>query len=61
VGGLHCNPGYLGGRDLENCGLRPAQAKSSQNPISTNKKLNLMYICHPSYEGRILRSYSKNN
>jgi hypothetical protein len=32
-----CNPSYLGGRDQENSGSRPAQAKNcSQDPISIN-------------------------
>jgi hypothetical protein len=28
-----CNPSYSGGRDQENHGLKPAQAKSLQDPI----------------------------
>jgi hypothetical protein len=28
------NPSYSGGRDQENLGLKPAQANSSQDPIS---------------------------
>jgi hypothetical protein len=28
-----CNPSYLGGRDQEDRGLKPALANSSQNPI----------------------------
>jgi hypothetical protein len=31
------NPSYSGGRDQENCGLKPARANSLQDPIS--KKL----------------------
>jgi hypothetical protein len=31
-----CNPSYLGGRDQEDHGLRPAQANSSQDPILKN-------------------------
>jgi hypothetical protein len=31
-----CNPSYLGGRDLEECGLSLAQAKISQVTFSTN-------------------------
>jgi hypothetical protein len=27
------NPNYLGGRDQEDCGSKPAQANSSQDPI----------------------------
>jgi hypothetical protein len=30
------SPSYLGDRDQENCGLRPTQTKSSQDPVSTN-------------------------
>jgi hypothetical protein len=29
-----CNPSYLGGRDQEGHGLKPAQANSSRDPIS---------------------------
>jgi hypothetical protein len=29
-----CNPSYSGGRHQEDCGLKPAQANSSQDPIS---------------------------
>jgi hypothetical protein len=29
-----CNPSYSGGRDQEDHGLKPAQANSSQDPIS---------------------------
>jgi hypothetical protein len=29
-----CNPSHWGGRDQEDCGLKPAQANSSQEPIS---------------------------
>jgi hypothetical protein len=32
------NPSYLGGRDQEDCSLKPAQAKSSQYSISKKKK-----------------------
>jgi hypothetical protein len=31
-----CNPSYSGGRDQEDCNLKPAQANSSQDPISKN-------------------------
>jgi hypothetical protein len=30
------NPSYSEGRDLEDCSLKPAQANSSQDPISKN-------------------------
>jgi hypothetical protein len=33
-----CNSDYSGGRDLEDCGLKPAQTNSSQDPISKKKK-----------------------
>jgi hypothetical protein len=32
------SPSSLGGRDLEDCGLRPAQAKVHETPISINKR-----------------------
>jgi hypothetical protein len=31
---LACNPSYSGGRDQEDCGLKPPQANSSRDPIS---------------------------
>jgi hypothetical protein len=31
-----CNPGYSGGRDQEDCSSKPAQANTSQDPISKN-------------------------
>jgi hypothetical protein len=31
-----CNPSYSGGRDQEDCSLKPAWANSSQDPISKN-------------------------
>jgi hypothetical protein len=31
-----CNPSYSGGRDQEDLGSEPAQANSSQDPISKN-------------------------
>jgi hypothetical protein len=33
-----CNPSYSGGRDQEDCSLKPAWANSSQDPISKKKK-----------------------
>jgi hypothetical protein len=46
-----CNPSYAGGRDGEDHNLRTAQAKKSQDPISTTiKKLGMVrYTCHLSY------------
>jgi hypothetical protein len=38
------NPTYMEGGDLENHGLRPAQAKSSQDSISTNGWMS-WYTC----------------
>jgi hypothetical protein len=32
------NTSYLGGRDQEDCGSKPAQANSSRDPISKKKK-----------------------
>jgi hypothetical protein len=29
-----CNPSYLGGRDQENCGLKPAPGKLVQETVS---------------------------
>jgi hypothetical protein len=31
------NPSYLGGKEWKDWSLKPAQAKSSQDPISTNR------------------------
>jgi hypothetical protein len=31
-----CNPSYSGGRDQEDCGLKPARANSLQDPILKN-------------------------
>jgi hypothetical protein len=33
-----CNPSYSSGRDQEDCGLKPAQANSLQDPILRGKK-----------------------
>jgi hypothetical protein len=49
-----CNPSYLGGRDWEDHSLRSAWAKSSPDPISTNKKLGVVvHACHSNYEVQI--------
>jgi hypothetical protein len=46
----------LEGGDQEHHGSRSAKAKSSQDPISTNKKLVVVaHDCHPSYMGSINR------
>jgi hypothetical protein len=33
-----CNPSYSGGRDLEDCGSKPAWANSLRDPILEKKK-----------------------
>jgi hypothetical protein len=38
---IACNSSYLGGGDQEDCSLRPAQARSMSDNISTNKKPNV--------------------
>jgi hypothetical protein len=45
-----CNPSYLGSRDQEDQGLRPAWQKISETPISTNKLGRVVCTCVPSYE-----------
>jgi hypothetical protein len=45
------NPSYLGGRDQENCSLRPAWAKISKTSISTNKWSMVEQASNPSYTG----------
>jgi hypothetical protein len=44
-----CNPCYLGGRNWDDCGLRPIQAESYQDLISTNKLGVVVCICNSSY------------
>jgi hypothetical protein len=39
---LACNPSYSGGRDQEDCGLKPAWANSSQDPILKKNKKGLV-------------------
>jgi hypothetical protein len=43
------NFSYLGSRDQEDCCLRPAWAKSWQDPISINKRGGVAHACGPSY------------
>jgi hypothetical protein len=43
-----CDYSYLGGRDLEDQGLRSLRQKA---PISTNKLDVVAWACHPSYMG----------
>jgi hypothetical protein len=51
-----CNLSHLGGRDLEDCDLRPAQAKKLMRPsISTNKLGVVVPVCGLSYAGRKIR------
>jgi hypothetical protein len=49
------NPNYSGGGEWEDCGLRPAQAKSYQGNISTNKPVIVVHICYSSCEGSMGR------
>jgi hypothetical protein len=50
-----CNPSYLGGRDWEDGGSWPAQAKSSRGPISISKELGMMACpCHSSCAGKYI-------
>jgi hypothetical protein len=35
-----CNPSYLGGRDQQDCDLKPAEASSLRDPISKNPSQN---------------------
>jgi hypothetical protein len=46
----------LRGKDKENCGLRPVQAKCSGDLILPIKKLGMVtHACHPRYGGSINR------
>jgi hypothetical protein len=48
-----CNPHYSGGRIQEDHGSRPVQAKSSQDPFSTNSWVGMVvHVCHLSYMGK---------
>jgi hypothetical protein len=55
-----CNPSYLGDGDQEDHGLRPAQAKSSQDPHLNKWPGKVTHACHPSYmqEAQMGRSTS---
>jgi hypothetical protein len=44
-----CNPSSWGGRDQEDCSLKPAHSKSYQDLISTNKLDVVVHISNPSY------------
>jgi hypothetical protein len=44
-----CNPSYLGGRDQEDCGSKPAQANSSQDLI-------LKKTHHKKRTGRVVQA-----
>jgi hypothetical protein len=53
------NPSYSEGRDGEHDSPKPAQAKSSQDPISTNKNMGMVvHACHPNYTGSVNRGES---
>jgi hypothetical protein len=45
-----CNPIYTGGRD-QDYGSRPTWAKISEDPISTNKSVEV-HACHPGIKRR---------
>jgi hypothetical protein len=47
------NISYSGGRDQEDHGSRPAEARSLQDPISINKQGVVVCTCDPSYTGDI--------
>jgi hypothetical protein len=46
-----CNPRYLGGRGRQDCGSRPAWAKSFQDPISTNGWVQWCVLFIPATPG----------
>jgi hypothetical protein len=50
-GGYTCNPSYLGGWDQKDYGLRPAKAKVSKPPISTNSWAWWCMPVIPKYTG----------
>jgi hypothetical protein len=54
-GFLACNPHYLGGRDLEDNGLKPAWAKQSKDPISTNDCMRCHMPVTPATQGNTNR------
>jgi hypothetical protein len=43
------NPSYLGSGDWEDFSLRPAQAKSLQDPTLSQRLSTVACVCHPSY------------
>jgi hypothetical protein len=50
------NPSYSEGEDGEDQSSKSARAKISRDPISTNKKLDMVVCtCHPSYVGIVNR------
>jgi hypothetical protein len=54
-----CNLSYSEGKDQEDRGSRPAQAKSASDPITTNKPDVVADLYNNSDEGG-LRAYLKN-
>jgi hypothetical protein len=58
-----CNSSNSVGRDQEEHSSKPAKAKNSQGPISTNKSYMymVMHICHPSYTGSINRRINESD
>jgi hypothetical protein len=56
-----CNPSYSGGRDGKYQGSRPAWAKNSRDPISTNKLGVVECASDSSYMGGVNRGNSRTN
>jgi hypothetical protein len=52
-----CNPSYLGDWDGEGCGLRPAQANSSWDPISKISRVKWTEVW-PSVKAPALHPWS---
>jgi hypothetical protein len=53
------NSSYRGGRDEEDCSLRPSQAKGNEILSQKAKLVMVVHICNPSYmEGRDLENPS---
>jgi hypothetical protein len=50
-----CRASYLGGRDQEDGGLRPAQAERNQDLMSTSKLGVVRRLCNPSHSVGISR------
>jgi hypothetical protein len=53
-----CNPSYLGGWNLEDHGLRPAWANSTQDSISKNNQSKMDWMCGSSSRVPALQIWS---